>query len=850
MKSRLFTTVLTIALALGLGPALGMAQDEQTQPTSGVARVSLINGDVSTQRGDSGDWVATTINAPLVLGDHIATGNGSRTEVQLDYANVLRLDQNSEAKIADLTRSRIQVQLAQGLMDFSVYKGTQADVEIDTPNVAVQPTSPGVYRIQVNGQGETQVIVRNGEAQISTPQGSTTVKEGDLITVEGLDNPEYRVTQAPGRDAWDNWNRDRDNVILNAKSYDHTNRYYTGSQDLDRYGHWVYVPGYDWCWTPYINAGWVPYRDGRWVWEPGWGWTWVSYEPWGWAPYHYGRWFYYGSSWCWWPGSVGYGYYPVWAPAYVSFIGFGWGHFSFGFGFSSIGWLPLGPRDHFHPWYGRGHSYNVVNVTNITNITNVTNVRGGPGGSNFHGALTNARVRGALTTVSTSDFTSGRMPRRSQTVSVNQLRQGNVIQGTLPVVPTRQSLTPVNRPAVVPAVAHTNAGQRGFFTRNKPPAANQSFARNTAQIQQMVNARNTLGAATPRAAQAGQTPRTSRPTQGASAANARTSSAPSRSTPAATRTAPAQSNSGWRSFGERPAPNSARPAAGSQASAPARQATAPAASRTGQASPAQASQQNGEANRSGWSRFGSARAPAATKAPAAAPAPAATSRTARPSEPAAKPKAAPSTNRGESNSSGGKKFNGTPSRPAPSATKPAPQSSEPAKRSAPNNAPRSAPPKSTDSPSRSSSNWRQFTPQPGPGSRSASRAESARSSWSRFEPSAAAPRSGRMNSGSRSESPAYRQAPQESRRSPLGIRKPIVVERSPRSNERSSGGGWWGRPSRSSSTPRVSRGGGSWGRSSGGSSPRLSRGSGGGGRSAPRASSRGSSRGGGGSHRH
>ena len=123
------------------------------------------------------------MNAPLVPGDRISTGQRSRTEVQLDYANVLRLDQNSEAKVADLTRSRIQVQLAQGLLDLSTFKGSQADVEIDTPNVAVQPTGPGTFRIQVSNQGETQVIVRDGQAQISTPQGSTTVKEGDLVVL-------------------------------------------------------------------------------------------------------------------------------------------------------------------------------------------------------------------------------------------------------------------------------------------------------------------------------------------------------------------------------------------------------------------------------------------------------------------------------------------------------------------------------------------------------------------------------------------------------------------------------------------------------------------------------------------
>src|SRR5215831_8021982 len=81
---------------------------------SEAARVSYIHGDVSTQRGDSSGWSAVTVNTPLVQGDQIATGDRSRTEVQLDYAHILRLAAQSQAKIANLSRNQLQVQVAQG----------------------------------------------------------------------------------------------------------------------------------------------------------------------------------------------------------------------------------------------------------------------------------------------------------------------------------------------------------------------------------------------------------------------------------------------------------------------------------------------------------------------------------------------------------------------------------------------------------------------------------------------------------------------------------------------------------------------------------------------------------------
>src|SRR5216683_3027492 len=103
----------------------------QVDISPGVARISLIQGEVSARRGDTGDWAAAALNQPLDGGDRISTGEDS-----------------------------------------------EAEVEIDTPNAAVRPTSKeGIYRIEVNGF-ETHVIVRAGAADISTPQGSTHVEGG------------------------------------------------------------------------------------------------------------------------------------------------------------------------------------------------------------------------------------------------------------------------------------------------------------------------------------------------------------------------------------------------------------------------------------------------------------------------------------------------------------------------------------------------------------------------------------------------------------------------------------------------------------------------------------------------
>jgi hypothetical protein len=464
-------------------PPQGQPQ-QAPQNDPGAARVSYIHGDVSTQHNGSSDWAAATLNTPVVSGDHISTGQNTRTEIQLDHANILRLSDQSTANVVSLSRTQMQIQIGQGLANYEVLKNNEANAEIDTPNVAIHPDmGEGSYRILVNSDGETIVDVRKGSAEISTSQGSTRVDRNQRITIQGnADNAQYQVSGAPGRDDWDRWNGDRDRNIEGAQSWQHTNPYYTGTQDLDAYGHWRDVPDYGQVWFPSDGPDWAPYRDGRWVYEPYYGWTWVSYEPWGWAPYHYGRWFVYGGNWGWWPGPVYAGYQPLWAPAYVSFFGFGGGGWGFGVGFGggfgSVGWLPCGPGDRFFPWYGRGGDrVNVVTVNNITNINNINNIHNNYGGlnplregphafSNVDRASSDARVRGGISSMQSKEFGHGRVSMQQSRIDAGSFRQASMMTGAHPVSPSRESFHPTDRQVNPSSVQSRANGNQHFFSGN------------------------------------------------------------------------------------------------------------------------------------------------------------------------------------------------------------------------------------------------------------------------------------------------------------------------------------------------------------------------------------------------
>jgi hypothetical protein len=444
-----FWALTGVALSLAsLTPARAQDPDDAQR---GVARISLINGDVSVRRGDSGEWVAAAINAPLLADDHVATGPNSRTEVEFDASNVLRLGANAQMHLAQLEYSRYQMEIAHGVATFRMLRNTDINVEIDTPSVSVRPSRQGSYRVSVNDAGETEITARGGDVEIFTPHGSQWVRSGQTMIARGAaSDPEFQIVGAGAPDDWDRWCDSRDRTILQSNSSRYIPQGVYGGEDLDNYGNWVSTPDYGYVWQPTVAQDWAPYQAGRWVWEDWYGWTWVSYDPWGWAPYHYGRWFSHPRyGWCWYPGAIGVRHY--WSPALVGWFGFGGGG-GFGFGFGNVGWVPLAPFEVFHPWWGRGfygRGFNRVNV-NITNI-NVTNV------------YRNARVVNGVSAVGVHDFQAGRF---NQIARLNGNSIGNVgaVRGAMPFTPGSQNLRFTDRQtAVAPRTANT-----AFFRQQQP----------------------------------------------------------------------------------------------------------------------------------------------------------------------------------------------------------------------------------------------------------------------------------------------------------------------------------------------------------------------------------------------
>ena len=444
----------------------------------GVARLSLINGDVSVRRGDSGEWVAGVINAPLLTDDHVATGPNSRAEIQFDASNILRLGANAELRLSQLEYGRYQMELAHGVVTYRMLRATEGNIEVDTPSLSVRPSRPGSYRVSVNDGGETEVTARNGDVEVFTPRGSQWVHNGQSLMARGAaGDAEFQVVVAGPIDDWDRWSDSRDRAMLQSTSSRYVGPGVYGAEDMDPYGSWTSVPEYGNVWHPNVGPDWAPYQAGRWVWEDWYGWTWVSADPWGWAPYHYGRWFRHDRfGWCWYPGLITARHF--WSPALVGFVGFGSG-VGFGLGFGNVGWVPLAPFEVFHPWWGRGFGGGFNRSLNITNV-NITNV------------YRNSRFRNGISAVAAHDFQSGRFNNVIRT-SGSQVGSAGVIRGQMPFTAGSQNMRFSDRQATSIPRGNNNAR---FFTHQQPSPVQRSQFRGASSVQQatpQVNRGGTVG---------------------------------------------------------------------------------------------------------------------------------------------------------------------------------------------------------------------------------------------------------------------------------------------------------------------------------------------------------------------
>lgn len=370
-------TIVFLAFAAlgGVAAALWMRHEPNAQALAmpHAARVERVDGEVGLSRdldadadADDVEWLTLTPNTPLTAGDRVYAREDSRASLAFTGRNFARLEPDSSLDVLSLSDRRTQLALRQGSAIFDLGAlGPDEMFEVATPYGAVDLQEPGVYEVGYNDDGSAFVSVLSGLAQVVGLAGSGQISKGEMLTLLGQTaaqvalsrlSPDYAggllddyygyryPDQYDGRYGdYDAYLSDPDyyDPYNSHTSYQHVPAYVPGAYDLDDYGDWQNLDGYGYAWSPRVEQGWAPYRDGQWTLDDPHGLTWVSNEPWGYAPYHYGRWANVGERWYWIPGDAN--TRPAYAPALVAFLPVTEAN--------QVGWVPLAPGDAYAPAY-------------------------------------------------------------------------------------------------------------------------------------------------------------------------------------------------------------------------------------------------------------------------------------------------------------------------------------------------------------------------------------------------------------------------------------------------------------------------------------------------------------------
>ena len=165
---------------------LGSALFADNDPSSRVARLKYIAGQVSLQPGGVDDWVPGAINRPLTTADRVWTDKDSRAELHLG-TSVLRMNAETSLTLSNVSDDAVQVELDQGALNLRIARLYDGEVyEVDTPNLAFTVKHAGNYRFDVDSNGDsTQVTVWKGEGEATGDGPSVRLRSREQALFSG-----------------------------------------------------------------------------------------------------------------------------------------------------------------------------------------------------------------------------------------------------------------------------------------------------------------------------------------------------------------------------------------------------------------------------------------------------------------------------------------------------------------------------------------------------------------------------------------------------------------------------------------------------------------------------------------
>jgi hypothetical protein len=239
---------LTISLILVLslaGQLFGQSLKTRSTLKDSLTGGGLINfstGEI-TRASEAAGVETLSAKDELHSGDHVRVGKGGRAEVLLNPGYYLRLSEDTEVELLDLSPDNLKVKLLRGaaILEISINHtglifGSDGDrvnklfyepVMVSTARDEYAVTQGGVYRFDVRPNGDSELRVLKGVAVIN----SKLVQDDRKASIEGGRVTVTRLNASP-EDAFDTWSRERASLLIEVnKSLKDTDWYRRMSKD-------------------------------------------------------------------------------------------------------------------------------------------------------------------------------------------------------------------------------------------------------------------------------------------------------------------------------------------------------------------------------------------------------------------------------------------------------------------------------------------------------------------------------------------------------------------------------------------------------------------------------------------
>ena len=172
-----------------------------------------LDGSATLIQGDTRERVQITVNEPVLAGDRLFASGESRVEIVLADRNLVRVGDRAEllfralansgdtsdpASVLELTRGTLQLLVSADQL------GSEFPAVV-TPNATIRPRVAGSYLIIVDDERRSEVVVRDGVAEVATETEVAEVRRGESLSVEGSRGDRLDFAAAPSLDRLELW---------------------------------------------------------------------------------------------------------------------------------------------------------------------------------------------------------------------------------------------------------------------------------------------------------------------------------------------------------------------------------------------------------------------------------------------------------------------------------------------------------------------------------------------------------------------------------------------------------------------------------------------------------------------